>query len=239
MALTTDTADCATCVTGLYGVYGPTIRDDSDVVQCRRIAVKSFAARQVLVPAGQAVDVAMTLREGWACRFKLFADGRRHILSFLIPGDTILLELLAVPSFKPPYAVKSLTPVTVCLFDIQDYRKIVTSSAEQEAQFNTCIQHYGAALYRRQIDLGRRSATARIAQLLIELDMRLRERNLVREEGLPFPLRQSEISDATGLTTAHVNRVFSQLRRSGVIESRERWLVIQDRQRLSQLAEAD
>lgn len=237
--MTSTSVGCGSCSVGPWSVYGPAFADSPKLVSEYRIAVRQFKPRQVIVPAGMPVESAMTLREGWACRFKLLPDGQRHILSFLIPGDTILLEHLIFPHFVPPYATKALTPVTACLFGLGDYQRIATCSPSQREHFRLCIQHYGAALHRRQVDLGRRSATARICQLLLEIEARLAERKLVDDGTFSFPLGQREISDATGVTTSHVNRVFSRLRETGVIQTGPKRLTICDRQRLKELGEGD
>ena len=231
--------DCSDCSVGPHSVYGVALTANPQVMSACRLAVKRFEPRHVLVPAGKLLETAMTLREGWACRFKLLPDGRRHILSFLIPGDAVLLENLLAPRFVPPYAVKALTPVSVCLFELGDYCRISTSSPEQRARLDSYTQQWGTHVSRRQVDLGRRSATGRVAQLLLELESRLAERQLVDEDGFPFPLGQREISDATGVTTAHVNRVLSQLREAGVIETGRKRLGIRDRARLRELGEGD
>ena len=44
---------------------------------------------------------------GWACRYRLYADKRRQILGFLLPGDFVGRVLL--PDLPLPYAVMALT----------------------------------------------------------------------------------------------------------------------------------
>ena len=68
------------------------------------------------------------------------------------------------------------------------------------------------------IGLGRRSAYARIAHLLCEMIARMRAIGLTDCDACRLPLTQTEMADALGLSTVHVNRTLQQLRREGLIE---------------------
>jgi hypothetical protein len=59
---------------------------------------------------------------------------------------------------------------------------------------------------------------------------------LVEGESCTFPLTQSDIGDATGLTAVHVNRTIQDLRHDGLIELHSRRLVIHDLPRLKSAA---
>ncbi len=53
---------------------------------------------------------------------------------------------------------------------------------------------------------------------------------------MPFPLRQQDIADALGLTPIHVSRVFRVLIDEGLVARQQRWLTIQNRAALIELA---
>ncbi|MBM0206166.1 winged helix-turn-helix domain-containing protein [Micromonospora sp. STR1s_5] len=57
-----------------------------------------------------------------------------------------------------------------------------------------------------------------------------------RREGLPFPITQEELGDATGLSGVHVNRTLQELRGARLIELERRSLVIRDLERLQATA---
>ena len=58
--------------------------------------------------------------------------------------------------------------------------------------------------------------------------MRLRAVGLANGDTCDLPITQSEIADATGLSTVHVNRTLQELRGSGLISLRGRELGIPD-----------
>ena len=68
------------------------------------------------------------------------------------------------------------------------------------------------------IDLGRRSADERIAHLILNITERIGLRSVIREQTYPFPLRQQDIADMSGLTPVHVSRVLGKFRQANLIE---------------------
>jgi CRP-like cAMP-binding protein len=64
--------------------------------------------------------------------------------------------------------------------------------------------------------IGRRDAFARIAHLFCEIVVRMRAVGLVRDNSCDFPVTQTEIGDALGITTVHVNRTLKELREAGL-----------------------
>jgi CRP-like cAMP-binding protein len=93
-----------------------------------------------------------------------------------------------------------------------------------------------AILQEWAVNLGRRPAFPRIAHLLLELERRLRNSGLARESSVPFPLKQQDIADCTGLTTPYVNRVLQQMRSMGLISIGEESLEIRNSAELANAA---
>ena len=75
-----------------------------------------------------------------------------------------------------------------------------------------------AAVFREWItNVGSRDAYTRIGHLICEFYVRLRSVGLTDGTTFSFPITQTEIADATGLSTVHVNRNVQQLRADGLI----------------------
>ncbi|MEO6092917.1 MAG: helix-turn-helix domain-containing protein, partial [Novosphingobium sp.] len=85
------------------------------------------------------------------------------------------------------------------------------------------------------VDLGQRSAYERLAHLFCELYVRLFTVELTSGHSFDFPLTQTDLADAMGLTTVHVNRMLRQLREDGLIEFDRKRLDILDLDRLKQV----
>lgn len=84
------------------------------------------------------------------------------------------------------------------------------------------------ALTDRLAALGRTSAKARIAALLLELRDRMQVADKTIGDRFALTLTQEELGDATGLTAVHVNRMLRQLEEDGLISRRSGHLALLD-----------
>jgi CRP-like cAMP-binding protein len=194
----------------------------------------TYDPRSIIVRARNAPNALYTLVEGWAFRYVMFPDGRRQILSFLLPGDFMMIQGMQLRPM--PFSIQALTAVTVCSFDAAAFAKFFWSREDLMVNLGRVCVAKSAALDFRIIDLGRRTATERIARFMIEIGARVLQRDLGEVERFPFPLRQAHMADALGLTVVHVSRTIASLRKRGLISVKNGTLTIHDRDRLEDLA---
>ena len=89
------------------------------------------------------------------------------------------------------------------------------------------------------MNVGGRPAYGRIAHLLCELVVRLRAVGLTEGYSCDLPITQSEIADASGLSTVHVNRTLQELRAARLISLKGTWLEVLDWKGLKQAGDFD
>lgn len=230
---------CGECSLGRHAIYGATRCAKPDDVSTRRRSVASYGAQKTFLRQGETVSQIFTLYSGWACQYIQLPDGRRQILSFLVPGDPILLEMLFLPNMPLPFSVKTLTDATVCTFTQDSMRELVRSSNTQEQQVSDVMHRNLARITQRLVDLGRRSALGRLAQLLSDLEERLQSRDLSVNGSFFFPVLQEHMADALGLTPVYVNRLLDRLRQDGVIEFGGRYMTILAPEQLRRIAQEE
>lgn len=229
---------CSICRLGRYAVYGATASQTPDAVNSMRRAVKTFPAGRLLLREGEVQSQVHTLYSGWAYRFVSLPKGRQ-ILFFHIPGDLIALESLAFPGMALPFSLRSLTPVTLCSFAVDDAAVLLRATKPQQVQTAVVAQRFLADLNRHLADIGRRSAMGRIAQLLLEIEGRLAARQLSHGGNFAFPIRQEHLADALGLTTVYVNRTLDKLRKSGIVAFDRNRMSLLDAARLREIAQEE
>jgi len=232
-------ATCADCRAGRRAIYGPTLETSPEKIAGLRRGTNVFPANKLLLREGEIASLCFTIYSGWACRYRQHGDGRRQILSFLLPGDTVMMECLFYPGLKLACSVKSLTSISVCAFSVTDMVALMRASPEQEEMFSASLHRGVTATNRRLFDLGRRSALGRIAQLILELEDRLQHRDMVKGGRFHFPARQTDIADATGLTVIHVNRLLKILRTKNIIEIDRKHITIKNSAALREIAEEE
>jgi CRP-like cAMP-binding protein len=179
-----------------------------------------------LICEGDAVNSVRIVLSGWLCRYKTLEDGRRQIVNFVLPGETCdaYAYLLSVMD----HSIATLTPVVYAEVKRAQFEALVAhdrSVAEAfwcETLVNSAIQREWAT------NLGRRLALERVAHLLCEVHERLLPIGLIESNSCAFPVTQTDLADATGLSVVHLNRTLQDLRSSGLILLRERTLTIID-----------
>lgn len=149
------------------------------------------------------------LKSGMMMSFVILDDGSRQILRFMFPGDMVALPSLVYP--QAPETVTALSDSVVCPFD----RAMLAQIAVQQPRLFLAIvaldQAERVMLTDRLAGLGRTSAKARVASVLLHVRNRMRRLDLTMGNSFVPGLTQEEIGDATGLTAVHVNRMLRQL----------------------------
>ena len=192
--------------------------------------VRSFGPRVDIAREGDRPrDVHMILA-GWACRYKQLEDGRRQIVSFFLPGDICDLNIFILREMD--HSIGTITSVTVADLSREFFDEIssgfprIATAFWWESLVNAAIQREWT------MSLGQRTAAERMSHLLCEIFLRLRLAGLTREESCDFPLTQSDLADATGLSKVHVNRTLQELRSAELIVLKGKSLTIPNLERL-------
>jgi CRP-like cAMP-binding protein len=208
---------------------------DTLLLKLRARDVVSDAEEQVLRRSGVTLSECNLLIDGLVCRYKDLSDGQRQIMELHVSGDFIDLHSFLLKRLE--HNVGALTPVRLAVVP-HDRVRTITEDHPHLARmlwFSTLLD---AAIHRERIlSVGRRSAIARIAHLLCEIYMRLEIVGLARDHRFQLPLTQTDVAEASGLTSVHVNRMLRKLRNDELLTYRAGEVVIHDWERLTQVAE--
>lgn len=196
--------------------------------------VRSVAARRDVVREGAKPSRVTIVLEGWACRYKQLPDGRRQILSIQLPGDICDANIFILEEMD--HSIGALTNVS--LADVPpDQFSSLARGYPRIAEALWWEELVCASIQREWIfNVAQRSAIERLAHLLCEIFLRMRSIGLASETECEFPLTQSDLADATGLTAVHVNRTLQQIRRTGIVRLNRRRLQILDLEALQRLS---
>ena len=203
----------------------------SPAIAQRRI---ELAARRAISYRNGPVDGVPIICDGWAVNLFRLSNGRRQVLSFLLPGEMIAGRLLFEPQLQ--ISVEAITSGICRIFARSQLQSAMFASKEI---FDRLLSAYNDERNRADqliADLGRRTATGRIARLLLDIWSRLEKAGRVDDDSVEFPLRQTHIADATGLTAVYVSKVINGFRSHGLVEVTDRSLKILDIKKLRQMA---
>lgn len=209
--------------------------EEEEVLRASISEVRVQPAGSTVVQAGVPLTECTLLLEGVIARYKDLADGQRQIMELHLPGD--FLDLHSFLLKRLDHQVGAMTPVRVAMVPHEAILRI-SESHPHLTRMLWLLTLLDAAIHRERIlSVGRRSAVSRVAHLLCELYVRLGVVGLAGDLCFPLPLKQSDLGDATGLTSVHVNRMLKELRDDGLLTFRGRTVVIHDWKALQQVAE--
>ncbi len=187
---------------------------------------KTFAARSDIVRDGDEYGATYIACTGWAYRYKDLEDGRRQILSYVLPGD--IIGIYAALSPVATGGVATVTAFTAAAVKPQAILDVFADHPRLGALLCWNAAQDDALLREQVVRVGRRSAYERTAHLLLELLKRLQRVEQATDDGYRFPVTQEMLADTLGLTVVHVNRVLRRLRENGLIERDGKQMTIVD-----------
>ena len=191
---------------------------------------KYVDARRDLISEGDKPRYVHLVLDGWGARYKSLPDGKRQIVSLFLPGDFCDLNVYILKYMD--HSIGAITRLKVAMIT-PDEMNALTSERPRVTQAFWWHELVTTAIQREwTLNLGQRTAYERIAHLLVELYLRLRTVGRAQHNRCDFPLTQTDLAEATGLTAVHVNRTLQELRGDGLIELERRQLHILDLKRL-------
>lgn len=174
------------------------------------------------------------VNSGWVLSFVLLDDGSRQILRLHLPGDMVGLSCAAFN--EATESLVALTDVRLCPVEKSALKRLFVEHPRLGALLFLIAQAEKVSLSDRLASLGRTSAKARVAALILDTVARLRVMKADLGDSFAFPLTQEEIGDATGLTAVHVNRMIRALVEEGLIARQANQLTILNEERLAEVA---
>jgi CRP-like cAMP-binding protein len=213
--------------------------DDEDRIAVDRLPLQlnDLKADQDIVREGDRPKRSCFLLSGMACWFKVTGEGRRQILSFQISGD--LPDLQSIHLARLDCTLSTISP---CRLAFVQHEALLDICAKRPNVANAFwrMTLIDAAIFREWVaNVGSRQALGRVAHLLCELVVRLRAIGLADNLVFELPVTQTELADATGLSTVHVNRTLQSLRKQKLIHWKDSQLEVLDWAGLKQAGDFD
>ena len=212
-------------------------REEEDAIRGLIGGVIEVPADKTLVRHGEQLNQSLLLISGWLARAKDLPSGQRQIAELHVSGDFADLH-----AFTLKYLDHDVITVTRAEIAVVPHERLteLTERFPHLTRLYWFMTNIDAAIQREwTLSLGRRTAIARMAHLLCELNARLGIVGLVQDNSFDFPLTQVEFGECLGLTSVHVNRTLQELRRRNLIELQSRRVTIFDLDALKSVAQFD
>lgn len=195
---------------------------------------RSVKKQRDLIVDGAEYRNLCVVRDGYAMRYKLLRNGKRQILSIILPGDVIGFPV----SFfeRSTYSVVALSDLKINICSLDAYVGLCFGRPQFGLALSWLAVKEAAIYAERIVDIGRRTPVERLVHFLLELHSRLLTIGLADKTSFNLPISQEVMADALGLSVPHLNRVMQHLRKEKLISNRARLVEFSDMSSLQTLA---
>jgi len=190
----------------------------SEIEAIQRLPGTAVATRPYtrLVRRGDVPDAVHLVAEGAVGHYAMAQNGVRACVGFYLPGDACDLDCLLSPrSLLELETLRKTRVVRIAHHDLKSICGAYPAVAQAFARENIA---QASILSEWLLNIGRRSARARVAHLLCELAVRLERVDRGSRERFRMFATQAVFGDILGLTSVHMNRVFRSLREDGIAQ---------------------
>lgn len=225
---------CRACPIRGLGTFREFTPDELAFVNHFKVGEVHLGKGDTLLVEGEASPYVYTVLSGWLFRYQLLDDGRRQIINYAMPGDLVGLQGAVFGTML--HSVEALTDVRLCAFE----RKRLWSLYERHPALGFDVTWLAAEaksiLADFLVTVGQRSASERIAFILLALYQRAQSVGLVEGNRVTFPFTQDHFADTIGFSRVHTNKRMASLRRSGIFTWSGESFELHDEARLAAIA---
>lgn len=207
---------------------------DLDVVKSLSGRCETFDFGEDIISRGDEPMEAFIVKSGWAVRYIALEDGRSQVLNFMLPGD--VYDLQVVVTEGADHSIAALNKVEIFQIPRREFLRMFESGTRAGIAFWWCALQEEAILREQIVRNGRRSARERVAHLILELHRRATIAGEGAGDTFNLPVSQAIMADALGLSFVHVNRVLSELTKTGCIARAKSQLTLRDRDKLVEIS---
>lgn len=190
-----------------------------------------------IVREGDRPVQSILLAKGMTARFNLTKDGSRQITAFHVDGDFVDLPGFLLKTMD--HGVRAMTDCTLVSFPHPALKR-VTEHHPHLARLLWLTTLLDSAIHRQWLVVkGRFSSLEHMAHLFCEHLVRAAVVGLETKGEFPFPITQTDLADAMGISTVHVNRTLRELRAMNLVQWEHGRLRVLDEQNLRRLGQFD
>jgi len=169
---------------------------------------ESFSAGEALIWEGDQAGQIFDVLEGVLRVYKILPDGRRAIMGFLYPGDTLGVSF----QHRSLFTAEAVTSVKVRRFSRDRFLSLVNQSPVLQSQLYALLCDKMSAAHEQMLLLGRKSAEERVVSFLLAV-----HRKCASGAEIELPMSRLDMADYLGLTIETVSRMMTSLTRRGLI----------------------
>jgi len=196
---------------------------------------ETHPAQTAIRETGDRIEHLHVVKKGWLFSGMELPDGRRQIVQVHHAGDIIGMPDIALD--RAALNLHSVTEAVLCPFPKKHLDKIFFDSPRLIALLFTLSLRDQVVFTDKLRSVGRMSARERVAYFLLDIAHRLRMTNSGMGSTFRLPMTQTEIGDATALTSVTISKTMMQLQLDKLIDRREGKITLCDEAALTTMCD--
>lgn len=175
-------------------------------------ATVHYARGKTVIEIGGPAAYVYKVTHGTLRKVRLMVDGRRHIASFLLPGDFFGFT----DDAESVHSVEAISAVTLVRYTRPNFDALMARDPAFRHHLLVSVSDELAAMQDQLLLLGRKDAGERMAAfLLATADREPQGRN---SQEFDLLMNRADLADHLGLTTETVSRILTRLRKRRIID---------------------
>lgn len=168
---------------------------------------------KTVVAQGQPADYVINVVTGALRIVRLLPDGRRHISSFLLPGDFFGLT----ESAQYTQSLEAVADTTLIRYPRRSLETLLRTNSTANRHFFNLLCAQLTSTQEDLLLLGRKNAVERLASFLLALAERASPGS-PQPQAVDLLMKRGDIADYLGMTVETVSRILTQLRSRKIID---------------------
>jgi len=229
MAIPKKTVSCQIC-TNKSSCFRKLSLPELDLVDKNRLEVV-YNKGETILKQGSFASSILFLKKGL---LKLYIEGKNNknlIISIVPEGNLIgLPSLFGDPIFH--YSAMAYEESTVCLIDMEMFRKFSMENAKFSAEVIHIINQSTICSYDRFFSISQKNIPGRFADLILYLSEKI-----YKTEKFAFPLSRKDFADLASISIESLSRVIKEFNDDKIIYMHGKEIEILDPQLLRRISE--
>ena len=223
------------CLIAKLSHYVPLDNEHEELLSSIEKREQPFSTGEEIFARGDEMVNLYVVKSGWLYGYTNLPDGGRHVVRFYHAGDIVGLPSLAFNHYA--INLRAANAGCLCPFGKKDLDLILTRAPRISALLLTMSSREEVILIDILRAASRMKPRARLAYLFLDIFCRLRITNKSISNRIHFPLTQSDIGDAIGLTNVTVSRTIGEMEEEQLIKRIDGDLILHDEMALRDLCD--
>lgn len=226
-------ADCRNCRLGALCL--PIALATADIERLDNIVERKHPLQRGdhLYREGDTFRSVYAVRSGAIKTYHITDDGQEQVTGFFFPGEMVGLDGIGSGLFGS--SAKALETTSICEIPFESLGELSMQVPSLQKHFFQLMSQEITEDQKLITLLSKSSAEQRIASLLLSISARNARRNL-SDTRFRLPMSRTDIANYLGLTIETVSRLFTRFARNGLVTSDNKEIILEDLNRLRQVA---